>query len=84
MFAGKPSTVHYFCLKQTAQYFDLWLNLELFSPLIIDCWADNMRLEFNETTGRAEDLDGVHIRVPGFGNTHAIEWSENLYLTIQI
>uniref|UniRef100_A0A914LP03 Uncharacterized protein n=1 Tax=Meloidogyne incognita TaxID=6306 RepID=A0A914LP03_MELIC len=56
---GKPSTVHIFCDKTTKDYFDLWLNLELFSPLIIDCWADNMRLEFNVTTGMAQELEVV-------------------------
>ncbi|CAK5008111.1 unnamed protein product [Meloidogyne enterolobii] len=71
---GKPSTVHIFCDKTTKDYFDLWLNLELFSPLIIDCWADNMRLEFNMTTGMAQELEGVHVRVPGFGNTETVEW----------
>ncbi|PIO59711.1 hypothetical protein TELCIR_18815, partial [Teladorsagia circumcincta] len=31
---GKPTVVHYICSKQTSDYFDLWLNLELFTPLI--------------------------------------------------
>jgi len=33
-----------------------------------------MRLEFNVTTGMAQELEGVHVRVPGFGNTETIEW----------
>ncbi|RCN34756.1 Lecithin:cholesterol acyltransferase [Ancylostoma caninum] len=71
---GKPSVVHYICSKQTADYFDLWLNLELFTPLVIDCWVDNMMLVFNATTGLSSNMPGVDIRVPGFGGTSSIEW----------
>lgn len=34
-----------------------------------------MQLSFNSSTGLAEDLPGVHVRIPGFGHTHAVEWS---------
>lgn len=71
---GKPSTVHYVCAKQTADYFDLWLNLQLFSPLVIDCWTDNMQLVFNTTTGLSENMPGVDIRVAGFGASESVEW----------
>lgn len=40
---GKPAVVHYVCQKATADYFDMWLNLELFLPYVIDCWVDNMK-----------------------------------------
>ena len=40
---GKPSTPHYFCSKTTSDYFDMWLNLQLFTPYVIDCWIDNMK-----------------------------------------
>jgi hypothetical protein len=40
---GKPEVVHYACYKQTADFFDIWLNLEQFYPVVIDCWTDNMR-----------------------------------------
>lgn len=40
---GKPQVVHYVCGKYTTDYFDLWLNLESFIPLVVDCWADNMK-----------------------------------------
>lgn len=43
---GKPSVVHYFCLKKTDDFFDLWLNLELLPLYVMDCWADNMRFIF--------------------------------------
>ncbi|CAD6196330.1 unnamed protein product [Caenorhabditis auriculariae] len=87
---GKPTTVHYVCSKQTPDFFDLWLNLELFTPLVIDCWVDNMqfvffclmnleimfvfRMMFNMTTGESTNMPGVDIRVTGFGDTPEIEW----------
>ncbi|KAI3413824.1 hypothetical protein GPALN_011305 [Globodera pallida] len=45
-----------------------------FGPFAIDCWADNMRLDFNTTSGKAKDLAGVNVRVPGFGHTRTVEW----------
>ncbi|VDM61573.1 unnamed protein product [Angiostrongylus costaricensis] len=71
---GKPTVVHYLCAKKTDDYFDLWLNLELFVVVVIDCWVDNMMLVFNSTTGLSSNMPGVDIRVPGFGETNTIEW----------
>ncbi|VDD96086.1 unnamed protein product [Enterobius vermicularis] len=71
---GKPYVVHYTCSKKTKNYFDLWLNLECFIPIALDCWADNMRLVFNLTDGSTSNMPGVDIRIPGFGSTESIEW----------
>jgi lysophospholipase-3 len=38
----KPSHVHFYCERKT-DWFPLWLNLELISPLTIDCLVDNLR-----------------------------------------
>lgn len=40
---GKKTVPHYVCSKTTKDYFNVWLNLELFAPLVIDCWIDNMK-----------------------------------------
>ncbi|CAI4228206.1 unnamed protein product [Auanema sp. JU1783] len=71
---GKPSVVHYLCAKQTSDWWDLWLNLQLFTPVVIDCWLDNMQLVFNTTSSLSMDMPGVDVRVPGFGQTETIEW----------
>ncbi|KAL1238938.1 Phospholipase A2 group XV [Trichinella spiralis] len=71
---NKTETVHYFCQKKTNDYFTLWLNLELLVPFVLDCWVDNMRLEYDEITGKTSNSPGVDIRVPGWGNTTTVEF----------
>lgn len=34
---NKPSVVHYLCDKKTNTYDNIWLNLELLVPVVIDC-----------------------------------------------
>ena len=36
---NKSTVVHYLCEKVTSGYFNIWLNLELLVPIIIDCWV---------------------------------------------
>lgn len=70
----KPSVVHYICSKKTDYWFDLWLNMELLMPGIIDCWIDNMRLVYDNVTRSTRNSPGVITRVPGFGSTSTVEW----------
>ncbi|VDP28772.1 unnamed protein product, partial [Soboliphyme baturini] len=70
----KPSVVHYLCEKKSKDYFTLWMNLEIVLPIVIDCWIDNMRLVYNETTHTTMNSPGVSIRIPGWGDTATVEW----------
>ncbi|XP_013781387.1 group XV phospholipase A2-like [Limulus polyphemus] len=70
----KPEVVHYFCDRETSEYFDLWLNLELLVPYVLDCWVDNIRLVYDNHTRTTTNSPGVDINVPGFGNTTSVEW----------
>jgi hypothetical protein len=71
---NKPSTVHVICDKTTKDWFNLWLNLELLAPFIIDCWTDNAKLHYNNETRTTSNSPGVEIRIPGWGTPEVVEW----------
>jgi lysophospholipase-3 len=71
---NKSTAVHYICEKTTADYFNIWLNMELLVPLVIDCWIDNIKLIYDNQTRTTRNSDGVDIRIPGFGGTETVEW----------
>ncbi|KAK4878912.1 hypothetical protein RN001_007058 [Aquatica leii] len=71
---NKSTAVHYICEKTSSTYFNIWLNLELLAPLIIDCWVDNVKLTYDNVTRKTSNAEGVDIRVPGFGDTETVEW----------
>lgn len=70
---NKPSVVHYICQK-TSDWFNIWLNLELLVPLVIDCWIDNILLIYDNQTRTTQNSPGVETRIPGWGNPESVEW----------
>jgi lysophospholipase-3 len=64
---------HFFCTRHT-DWFELWLDVRILFPEVIDCFVDNMRLTYNSTTKKTSNLDGVNIQIPGFGQTSTIEF----------
>ncbi|NP_001087677.1 lecithin-cholesterol acyltransferase L homeolog [Xenopus laevis] len=70
----KEDVVNWVCYKKTDDYFTIWLNLNMFLPLGIDCWIDNIRVVYNKTTRMASNAPGVDVQVPGFGKTHSVEY----------
>lgn len=71
---NKSTVVHYICAKTSADYFNIWLNLELLVPYVIDCWVDNLRLEYDNATRTTSAPPGVAVRVPGWGLPEPVEW----------
>ena len=49
----KPSTKHFFCEK-SFDWSTLWLSLPSLAPGLIDCWADNIQLGFDQDTVRCQ------------------------------
>ncbi|XP_054164814.1 phospholipase A2 group XV-like [Oppia nitens] len=71
---NKAEVPHYFCDKKTDDYFNLWLNLALLVPFVIDCWIDNMKLVYDNTSRTTSNTFGVETQVPGLGNTSTVEY----------
>lgn len=70
---NKSAVVHYICAK-TSDYFNIWLNLELLVPIVVDCFVDNTKLIYDNVTRTTSSPPGVQIRVPGWGNPEPVEW----------
>ncbi|XP_029156457.1 group XV phospholipase A2-like [Nylanderia fulva] len=71
---NKSSVVHYICEKISNDYFSLWLNMELLVPVVIDCFIDNLKLNYDNVTRTTSNQPGVDIRVPGWGNSFVVEY----------
>ena len=70
---SKESSPHYFCYKHL-NWFTIWINVEEFWPYIVDCFAENMMLRYDATSGQFSNASHIEIRAPGFGNTSTIEY----------
>ncbi|GAB0093285.1 phospholipase A2 group XV [Sergentomyia squamirostris] len=70
----KPEVVHYICQKHTNDFFNIWLNMELLVPLVIDCWIDNVKLYYDNVTRTTSNSPGVITRIPGWGHPETVEW----------
>jgi lysophospholipase III len=67
---------HFFCARHS-DWFELWLDVRLLIPEVIDCFVDNIRLTYNSTTKKTTNLEGVEIQIPGFGDTSTIEFFDS-------
>jgi len=64
---------HFFCARRS-NWFELWLDVRLLLPEVIDCFVDNMRLAYDPATKKTSNLEGVEIQIPGFGETSTVEF----------
>lgn len=79
---NKTSAPHYFCKLQSADFFELWLNLEEITPYVIDCFIDNIRLVYDNQTRTSLNRQGVDIQVRGFGYTDTVEYLDSTRYSI--
>lgn len=61
----KPDVVNWMCYRKTEDYFTIWLNLNTFLPVGVDCWIDNTRYHCprRELPG-GKDLPGISLAAP--------------------
>lgn len=80
----KDSVPHYICSKKTKDFFNVWLDMELLAPIIIDCWIDNVRLNYDNVTRTTSNQPGVETRVPGWGDPDMVEYLDpgDKYLSV--
>ena len=71
---NRSSTGHWWCSK-TSDWYDLWLNINEMLTFMVDCWKENVALEYDPDTHTTSNIPGVETRIPGFGNTTStVEW----------
>ncbi len=68
----KVTVPHFYCSKK-ADWFRLWLSITSLAPGVVDCWADNIKLVYNESNGKWENNKGVETRVPDWGTTTSFD-----------
>lgn len=70
---GKPSKPAWYCSSTSNSYFTLWLDIKSLLPFKINCWIDNIRLDWDMTKMIVRNSPGVLTRTFGFGDTSSFE-----------
>ncbi|CAF0944065.1 unnamed protein product, partial [Didymodactylos carnosus] len=73
---NRSSVPHLWCSRHS-NWFELWLDVRLLLPEVIDCFVNNMLLIYNSTTNKTSNQDGVDVQIPGFGQTSTIEYFDS-------
>lgn len=74
---NKTQVPHYICSK-TSDWFDIWVNLHLLLPGVIDCFIDNFSLHWDSKTRTTQNTEGVEIRATNFGALESVDYL-NIY-----
>lgn len=81
---NKKEAPHYFCEKKSSDYFLLWLNLEEITPLVIDCFVDNIKLAYDNKTKLTRNTEGVDVRTKDFGRPETVEYLDTNKLGVTV
>jgi lysophospholipase-3 len=74
---NKSTAPHYLCKLKSSDYMLLWLSLQEVPPYVLDCFVDNMSLDYDNTTRKTTDRPGVEIKIKGFGDTDTVEYLDS-------
>lgn len=77
---NKTTVKHYFCEKHS-DWSNIWIDLKLMLPYMIDCLIDDFRLEFDTKTNRTHNTQGIDIRVREPDNLATVEYLTDIHLS---
>lgn len=69
---NKTERLHYIC-AYISDWFDIWLNVHLLTPIAFDCLSDNLKLSYNRTSRTTHNTPGVQIRATNFGSLDSVD-----------
>lgn len=70
---NKTSRVHHIC-ELVSDWFNIWVNVHLLTPVIFDCFSDNLKLHYDSATRLTHNTDGVQIRASEFGSLDSVDY----------
>ena len=73
---GKTSK-HFYCARHSS-WFRLWLNALSLTPPAINCWAENIQLEYEAKSGTYHNRPGVETRTPGWGTLEGLNLDKDI------
>jgi len=73
---SKQNTAAWYCFKKW-DWFRIWLSLE--ELLVQDCWADNLKLRYDEETNTYQNAEGVEIDGIEFGGLQGVDFLDYFY-----
>lgn len=77
----KDQAKHYFCQTHQPDWTNIWIDIKLLMPYMIDCLIENFRLEFDRSTNRTHNTEGVEIRVKDPDNIESVEFLNDLHMS---
>ena len=63
---NRTTTGHWWCSK-TSDWYDLWLNINEMLTFMVDCWKENVALQYDPKTRSTSNAAGGCVSVPGSG-----------------
>ncbi|XP_014277926.1 lysosomal phospholipase A and acyltransferase [Halyomorpha halys] len=70
----KPTVTHHYCTRRSFDYTSLWLNVKQLLPKLIECWVDNMKLNYDDLSNKTFNQPGVKTRIRNFGDPKVVEY----------
>ena len=70
---NKPTSSRIWCSKKS-DWYTIWFNPSVMIPQFLECFLDNIRLDFDFETNLTRNPPGIEIGVGNFGDTFPVEF----------